>query len=111
MKEQYELTTIKMVESFLDNHEMSFLYLTTPDCSICHAILPKLRELLNNYPLIQLGHIDVTKVKEVAEKFLVLTAPMMLLIINKQEHLREDRFVRFNMLEKKLENIYEMYIH
>lgn len=109
MKKLKELTTMQMVEEFLENHEMSFLYVSTPECSTCHAILPKLRELLDNSPLIHLGHIDVTKVGEVAEKFLILTAPIMLLIIDQKEYLREDRFVRFNILEVKLGKIYEMY--
>ncbi|HZH63112.1 MAG TPA: thioredoxin family protein [Metabacillus sp.] len=109
MKELNELTTMEMVKDFLENHEMSFLYMSTPECSTCHAILPKLRELLDGYPLIQLGHIDVTKVEEVAEKFLILTAPMILLILNQKEYLRADRFVRFTILEEKLGKIYEMY--
>jgi thiol-disulfide isomerase/thioredoxin len=109
MKKLNELTTLKMVEEFLENHEMSFLYVSTPECSTCHAILPKLRELLDVYPLIHLGHINASKVEEVAEKFLILTAPIMLLIIDQKEYLREDRFVRFNILEEKLEKIYEMY--
>jgi thiol-disulfide isomerase/thioredoxin len=109
MKKLNELTTLKMVEEFLENHEMSFLYVSTPECSTCHAILPKLRELLDVYLLIHLGHINASKVEEVAEKFLILTAPIMLLIIDQKEYLREDRFVRFNILEEKLEKIYEMY--
>lgn len=109
MKKVNELTTLKMVEEFLENHEMSFLYVSTPECSTCHAILPKLRELLNHYPLISLGHIDARKVEEVAEKFLILTAPIMLLIIDQKEYIREDRFVRFDRLKEKVEQIYVMY--
>jgi thiol-disulfide isomerase/thioredoxin len=109
MKKLNELTTLKMIEEFLENHEMSFLYVSTPECSTCHAILPKLRELLDVYPLIHLGHIDASKVEEVAEKFLILTAPIMLLIIDQKEYLREDRFVRIDPLKEKLGKIYEMY--
>ncbi|MGN7942075.1 thioredoxin family protein [Virgibacillus sp. 6R] len=75
MKKVNDLTTLKMVEEFLENHELSFLYVSTPECSTCHAILPKLRELLDHYPHIYLGHIDASKVEEVAGKFLILTAP------------------------------------
>lgn len=109
MKKINELTTIEMVEDFLDNHELSFLYVSRPDCSVCHAILPKLRELLDHYPLIHLGHIDATKVEEVAEKFLILTVPIMMFIIDGKEYIREDRFVRFEQLNEKLGQIYEMY--
>lgn len=109
MKKVYELTTIKMVEEFLDSHELIFLYISTPECSTCHALRPKVRELLDQYPLIQLGHIDATQVEEVAEKFLILSAPVMLLIIDKKEYLREGRFVRMDLLNEKLGMIYELY--
>lgn len=109
MKKVNELTTLAMVEEFLKNHELCFLYVSTPECSTCHALLPKIRELLNHYPLIHLGHIDARKVEAVAEKFLILSAPIMLLIINQKEYLREGRFVRIDYLKEKLSNIYEMY--
>lgn len=109
MKKVHELTSIRTVEAFLENHELSFLYVSRQDCSVCHAILPKLRELLHHYPLIHLGHIDAGKVEEVAEKFLILTAPIMILMIDSKEYIREDRFVRFDYLNEKLSQIYEMY--
>lgn len=109
MKKINELITIEMVEEFLEDHALSFLFISQPDCSICHALLPKLRDLLEHYPLISLGHIDAATVKEVAEKFSVFTAPIMLLIIDRKEYLREDRFVRFELLDERLERIYRTY--
>jgi len=109
MKKIIELTSLDRVEEFLENHELSSLYVSRPECSVCHAILPKLRELLDQFPLIHLGHIDANKVEEVAEKFLIFTVPIMLLIINQKEYIREDRFVRFDRLKDKLEQIYGMY--
>ncbi|MDF2478865.1 MAG: thioredoxin [Sphingobacterium sp.] len=109
MKKLNELATLNMVEEFIENHELSFLYVSRPECSTCHAILPKLRELLDHYPLIHLGHIDASKVEEVAEKFLIFTVPIMLLMIDQREYLREDRFVHFDRLKEKLGQIYEMY--
>ncbi|GGF70369.1 thioredoxin-like protein YdfQ [Paenibacillus albidus] len=109
MKEVYELTAIREIEDFLQQHELSFLYISKPDCSTCHALLPKLKELLSHYPLIRLGHIDASTVEEVAGKFLILSAPVMLLIIEQKEYLREDRFVRFEELKRKLDQLYEAY--
>ncbi|KHL97167.1 thioredoxin [Paenibacillus sp. IHB B 3415] len=109
MKEVYELTTLREIENFLKDYELSFLYISKPDCSICHALLPKLKELLSHYPLIRLGHIDASKVEEVAGKFLILSAPMMLLLIEQKEYLREDRFVRLSLLKEKLDHIYQIY--
>ncbi|MDN4493044.1 thioredoxin family protein [Ureibacillus aquaedulcis] len=109
MKKLTELTSLEMVEEFLEKHEMSLLYFSTPDCSTCHAILPKLRELLDEYPLIHLGHIDASQLKAVAEKFLILSAPIMLLMIDGKEYVRGDRFVRFELLKEKLDQIYNLY--
>lgn len=53
MKELHELTSMSMVETFLEQNKLSFLYISRPECSVCHAILPKLREFLNPYPQIQ----------------------------------------------------------
>ncbi|MEE4569891.1 thioredoxin family protein [Paenibacillus polymyxa] len=109
IKEAQELNTIEGVDAFLGEHKLSFLYVSTPDCSTCLALLSKLSELLANYPLIGFGHIDANKVEEVAERFLILAAPTMLLMIDEREYLREDRFVRFGPLKEKLDCIYEMY--
>lgn len=109
MKELSELSTLEIVEEFLENNEMIILYFSTLECSTCYAILHKLRDLLDEYPLIQLGHIDASHVKTVAEKFLILTAPIMILIVDQKEYLRADRFVRFDQLKAKLDQIYNMY--
>lgn len=109
MKEPTELTTISEIEAFLENHGLSFLYVSRPDCSTCHALLPKLKELLAEYPHLSFGHIDASQVEAVAEKFLIFSAPTMLLIIDQKEYLREDRFVRFALLKEKLDRIYRNY--
>ncbi|MEK4439339.1 thioredoxin family protein [Paenibacillus sp. FSL K6-2862] len=109
MKDIFQLTTVEEIDTFLENHALSFLYVSSPDCSTCHALLPKLEELLADYPLISFGHIDASKVEAVAEKFLILAAPIMLLIIERKEFLREDRFVRFGDLKEKLDRIYDQF--
>ena len=109
MKEIQELTSIEEIDAFIKYHQLSFLYFSSPDCSTCRALLPKLRELLADYPLIHFGYIEANKVEEVAGKFLILTTPIMLLMIEKKEYVREDRFVRFAHLRGKLDQIYRLY--
>ncbi|WP_280166039.1 thioredoxin family protein [Priestia aryabhattai] len=109
MKKLEELTSMNMIEDYLKNHELSFLYVSREDCGVCHAVLPRLRELLDNFPLIHLGHINAYDVEEVAAKFSIFTVPVLLLFIDGKEVLREARFVHFDELEKRLEKIYKMY--
>ncbi|MNH98456.1 Thioredoxin [compost metagenome] len=108
MKELHELTSMDRVEAFLEKHKLNFLYISRPECSVCHAILPKLRELLDHYPQIYLGHINANQVEEVAAKFLVFTVPTLLLMVEKKEYIRSDRFVRFDQLAEQIEQVYEL---
>jgi thioredoxin-like negative regulator of GroEL len=108
MKEITEITSIEMAHDFLEKHELSFLYVSRPECSVCHAILPKLRGLLDAYPQIHLGHIDANVVEEVAAQFLILTVPVMLLMAGQREYIRADRFVVFDRLQEQLDQIYTL---
>lgn len=110
MKELQELSSMDMVEEFIEKNKLSFLYISRPECSVCHAILPKLRELLNLYPQIHLGHINANQVEEVAAKYLVFAVPTLLLLVEKKEYIRSDRFVRFDQLNKQIEQIYELVV-
>ncbi|WP_339302615.1 thioredoxin family protein [Paenibacillus sp. FSL R5-0519] len=109
MKDIHELTSIEMVEEAIQQHEFVFLYVSRPECNVCHALLPKIRALLEPYPSIYLGHIDANVVEEVASKFLIFTVPTMIMIVEQKEYIRADRFVRLERLEEQLQQIYSMY--
>ncbi|MBT2282708.1 thioredoxin family protein [Paenibacillus polymyxa] len=110
MKDIHELTSIEMVEEVIQQHELVFLYVSRPECSVCHALLPKIRALLEPYPSIYLGHINANEVEEVASKFLIFTVPTMIMIVEQKEYIRADRFVRLERLEEQLQQIHSMYI-
>lgn len=109
MKKHSELTSIEMVDEFLQQNELVFLYVSRPECSVCHALLPKIRELLEAYPMVYLGHVDANQVEEVASRFLIFTVPTMIMFVEQKEYIRADRFVRFDRLEEQLQQIYRMY--
>jgi len=107
MKEAYELISMDEIETFLDKNKLSFLYISRPECSVCHALLPKLQNLLMKYPNIQLGHINAEQNEEVAGKFLVFSVPTMLFMNHHRECFRTDRFVRLNELNDKIGELYD----
>ncbi|KLU54432.1 thioredoxin [Paenibacillus sp. VT-400] len=110
MKDIHELTSIEMVEEVIQQHELVFLYVSRPECSVCHALLPKIRALLESYPSIYLGHINANDVEEVASKFLIFTVPTLIMLVEQKEYIRADRFVRLERLEEQLQQIHSMYI-
>lgn len=109
MREIEELTSLDMVENFTHKHSLSFLYISRPDCSVCHALLPQVLELMDQFPRIQLGHINADTVEEIAGKFSIFTVPVLLLLIEGKEYLREARMVHLDQFTQKINKIYELY--
>ncbi|MCC8353205.1 thioredoxin family protein [Bacillus sp. PK3-037] len=109
MKEVTELLSLNAIENFINRHQLSFIYISRPSCIVCHAVLPQLRELLEQFPHIKLGHVNADSVEEVAGRFSVFTVPVLLLFIEGTEFLREARFVHFEQLEQKLKRVYQLY--
>lgn len=108
MKQVYELAAMNEVEAFLEHNKLCLLYVSRPECSVCHALLPKLKKLLADYPHIHFGHVNANQVEAVAAKFLAFTAPTILLIMEQKEYFRAHQFIRFEQLQEQLERIYPL---
>lgn len=104
-----ELHTIEAVDSFISSNPLSFIYISHTDCSVCHALLPQVGKLMENFPEIQLAHINSAEVEEIAERFIVFSVPALLLFIDGKEYLREARIVHMSQFEERLQKIYEGY--
>ncbi|MNW53453.1 Thioredoxin [compost metagenome] len=106
MKNVHELNSVDEIECFLKKNQLSLLYVSRPECTVCHAILPKVLFMLEVYPEIHVGHIDANVVEQVAERFLVFTVPTIMVFITGKEYLRTDRFVRFEHFSEQINNMY-----
>lgn len=102
------LTSLTSVEKFIGDHPLSFLYVSRTNCGVCHAILPQLEDLLKEFPLIQLGHINADDIEEIAGHFTIFTVPALLLFVDGKEVIREARFVHMQSLQEKISKIYLM---
>lgn len=107
MREFTKLTTIDMVTDFIQTHQLAFLYISQPNCSVCHGLLPQVQQLMVKYPEIKLGHINAKDVMEVAGHFSVFTVPVLLLFVDGKEYVREARIVHMDLFEKKIHKIYK----
>jgi thiol-disulfide isomerase/thioredoxin len=101
-----EIKSIAEFETFIENHYFSFIFISREECGVCHALLPQVKELLQRFPEIQLGHIDAGIVEEIAGLLMVFTVPVLLLFVDGKEYIREARFVHMEMLEEKISRIY-----
>jgi thioredoxin-like negative regulator of GroEL len=106
MREFTELTSISQADTFIAENQLAFLYISRNNCSVCHALLPQVKKLMDKFPDIQLGHIVADNVEEVAGRFSVFTVPVLLLFAEGKEYVREARIVHMDKLEEKIERIY-----
>lgn len=104
------LTSLTSVEKFIEDYQFSFLYVSRTNCGVCHAILPQVKDLLTEFPLIQLGHINADDVEEIAGRLSIFTVPALLLFVDGKEVIRKARFVQMQSLHDKISKIYHMLV-
>ncbi|RCW72000.1 thioredoxin family protein [Saliterribacillus persicus] len=95
------------LDDFLNNHKLSFLYISKNNCSVCHSLFPQIKELMMKYPKINLGYVLVDEFPSIAGRFNIFAAPVLILFIHGKEYLREARIVHLDQFEEKLDRIYE----
>ncbi|WP_176752923.1 thioredoxin [Tenuibacillus multivorans] len=82
MRQFKNLKRMEEVNTFVNNHELSFLYISRQGCSVCHGLLPQVQTMMEHYPKIKLGHIDG------------------------KEYLREARIVQMDEFNHKVSKVY-----
>jgi|SRR5699024_1632493 len=107
MREFSQLKSIKAINNFIQNNQLSFLFISSPNCSVCHGLLPQVEKMMDKFPAIKLGHVNSVEVMEVAGLFSVFTVPVLLLFVNGKEYIREARIVHLDLLEEKVNKIYD----
>jgi len=103
-----ELFSVKEVDDFVHRHSLSFLYISRDHCSVCHDLLPKIQNVMADFPNIQLALVNADHVPEVAGRFTIFTAPVLLLFVDGKEVLREVRFVHVEPFREKVNKIYSI---
>ncbi|WP_010098258.1 thioredoxin family protein [Ornithinibacillus scapharcae] len=107
MPEFKDFHTIEAIETFIKSSTLTFLYISRPECSVCHGLKPQVKELMKQYPEIQLGHIDAAEVEEIAGHFSIFTVPVLLLFVEGKEYIREARIVHMDLFQEKIDKIYK----
>lgn len=97
---------IKDYDTLVDkmNQEKFVLYVMSLGCSVCHADLPKVERLLENYDLPS-AKILVNEIPEAAGQLSLFTAPVIILNAQGREFHRQARIIDFRALEHRLSQL------
>jgi thioredoxin-like negative regulator of GroEL len=98
-KKKKEVLAMTLTETLaqLQQENLALVYISMPNCSVCHAVKPQVEQLAKNQH-IPLYAFDAAKEPQVASTFEVLTAPAVLLYERGKEINRQARFIDFERL-------------
>lgn len=103
--DRMKLHSIDDVEGFISTNRLAVLFISSPGCSVCQALLPRMEDMLQNHPQVELGYADASEVPEVTGKFLAFGAPTILVFAEGKEQIREGRFIRMEDFEARVERL------
>ena len=107
LRDFHELKQLSEVERFIQDHELAFLFISRKNCSVCMGLKPQIQQLMADFPKIAIGYVDADQIPEIAGRFSIFTVPVLLLLIEGKEYIREARIVHTDILNKKLQRVYE----
>lgn len=104
-----EINAIREFDDLVNTYDFVMLYLSTPDCSVCKVLKPKVEELVQEFPEIALRYVDIEKNEAAKGRFSVFTIPTILMFINGREFIREVRYISIDDLREKIGRYFELY--
>lgn len=101
--------SMEELQLFMNEDGLRFIYVMHSKCSVCHDLFPQVKEILQLFPDIHVGKIQLDDVPETAGFLSVFTVPVLLLYINGKETIRVARFVHLNELQEKIARVYHLF--
>jgi len=104
------METIHSLEEFyqaIENNKSVLTYFSTPACSVCHVLKPKVASMLGElFPQMKAFYIPSDQLPEVAAQNRVFTAPTVLVFFEGRETIRKSRAFGIDELKKDIERPY-----
>jgi thioredoxin 1 len=87
---------------------MKMLYFTAPGCGVCHALKPKVQDMVQReFPQIDFREVKVNEEPQISGQHLVFTVPAIIVLENDKEALRMVGNMGLNQLHSKLAQLFE----
>ncbi|HZG70734.1 MAG TPA: thioredoxin family protein [Chondromyces sp.] len=93
------------MKSIINEQRLTLLYISRPDCSVCHGLLPQVEQVLNDYPVVTAIHASAEEVPEVAAEYSIFTVPVIIVFADGKEMFRKARFVPIEEFRSQLSKL------
>ncbi|KGP74427.1 thioredoxin [Pontibacillus yanchengensis Y32] len=109
MIEMKRAQSIEEVRSFVQQEDISILYISRPNCSVCHSLLPQIEELLEDYQKVTTLYVDADEIPEIAGEYEIFTVPVLIVSVEGREMFRKARIIPIEELNQQLGKLYSAY--
>lgn len=103
-----EIDTLHSVNDLINKEKLVLLYISRPNCSVCHALLPQVEKVLEEYPSMVSIHADADEIPEIAGEFSIFTVPVVIVFVEGKEMFRKARFVPIEELKGQIQRLVTM---
>ena len=103
-----EVHCLEAIKSKLEAEKLVLLYISRPNCSVCHALLPQVEKVLEEFQSVSPIHADAEEIPEVAGEFSIFTVPVLIMFVEGKEMFRKARFVPIDELQSQISRLIEM---
>lgn len=98
----FEARDLNDLREHIRNNRLALVYIYGETCSVCHAVMPQVKPIIEQFKAISAMQIDSERFPEVSGEWMVFTVPAILLFVDGKEVLRVARFIEKNKLENQL---------
>lgn len=85
------------------------LYFTSARCTVCHALLPKLKDLFTeHFPITKFVHVPIEQAPDISGVYTVFTVPTLLVFFEGKEFLRKAQNMGLQEVHDQLERPYRL---
>lgn len=100
---------LESIEHTIREHPAVMLYFSSPQCSVCHVLKPKLFEALTTeFSAFQTVDIDIAITPEAGAHYGVFTAPTVIVFLDGREFLRKSRNMSVTEVIEAIRRPYEI---
>jgi len=105
------MQTIENIQKSIDENLAVMVYFSAPTCSVCHALKPKLLEMLEkNFDAFKVESVDISVHEDIAPHFGVYAIPTVLIFLDGKEFLRKSRHMSVDEVFKEIKRPYDIMI-
>lgn len=97
------------IDTILKQNPAVAIYFSAPNCSVCHALKPKLfARFEDEFDKLKIVEVDTSLDQEIAAKFSVFAIPTLLVFLEAKEYVRKSRHMSVDEVIGSIKRPYDM---